>query len=641
MYVAVTGSLRCGRHAVGVGTAMATLVALACFSSSLALAIDAPTAIFVMKLDGTQLRKLAQVEGFAKHGSPRWSHDGKRLAFDASDGPFNTAKSFVINADGTGLVEIGDLGMPDWSPDDKQLALSSFGGKQRAGTWVQNFDGQGRDWISAGLAPRWSPDGSLLAVTNFKSISILNLVDGGERSLLEQPFDDVTGGFDWSPDGKRIAFLGSHNKRRELWIASAEGAGKELTLRLTGSLNGYLAWSPDGKRLAISFNRLIQLIDADGKRPPDAIPGQEASNRMPAWSPDGQWIAFSSDRKSLAAPLKLAGKRTLELKEVTRHAKGSIVYGLAFTPDGRRVVMGGDPIQKGLQVWDIASNETKDYGIPGLFIAISPNGKQVATSGMSAEIQLLDVDSGEVTRELNHGHVAAALDFSKDGGRLLSGGVNKLLHIWDVNSGEKIATFNGHTEVVSRGMFSADGKEGISASLDKTVRIWNAKTGQERLKIEHPAPVWALALSPDGRQILTGTGGPLRGDPLALLMDPGEDNKLRLWDATTGKLIREMPGHDYASFLADISPDGRLAVTGGWDGTVRLWDLETGDQLSKVEGKSGVMSLAFSPDGRQVIVGGGVTRMANQRIVNIPDEQIRLYKLAEVANEPPPAGEAK
>src|SRR4051812_26812006 len=61
---------------------------------------DTPTTIFVMKTDGSQVRKVAQVAGYKKHGSPQWSHDGKRLAFDAYEGPDDAKKFFAIQLDG-------------------------------------------------------------------------------------------------------------------------------------------------------------------------------------------------------------------------------------------------------------------------------------------------------------------------------------------------------------------------------------------------------------------------------------------------------------------------------------------------------------------------------------------------------------
>jgi WD40 repeat protein len=605
-----------------------------CFAAGLAvtalncLSIRAG-AIFVMKVDGSDMRKVVEVAGCKGHGSPQWSHDGKQLAFDAS--PSNTAatKWYLVNVDGSGLREMGDNAMPYWSPDDKQLVYQHYGAAGiKRGTWVQNVDGQGRNWIVEGFSPRWSPDGGHIAFTDWQYVHAIDLADDQDRLLHEDAYEHIEVGFDWSPDGKRLAFVGERNNRRDLVVADAEGAKARLA---RGGMEGHIAWSPDGRQICLTIDDRLWLIEVDSQKDPVQIPGQVDKNTDPAWSRDGKWLAFASNRKVPDSRPVASAKRKWKLEEVRRHPKGSIVYGLAFTPDGRRVVMGGDPIAEGVQVWDPATGETKDLGGHGIAIAMFPNGKQFATSWLSRTIQIIDLETGDVLRELDHGTTVRALALSPDGNRLVSGGLDHKLHVWNTADGEKVCTFDKYDNWVTRAAFSADGKHVFSAGHDRKLRTWDVKTGQEvPRKMVHPETVWGLAVSPDGRFVLTGTGGSFVANPVNLFIDQGHDNAVRMWDATDGKLLREMKGHTDTVYTIDISPDGRLAASGSWDGTIRLWDLEGNQELSRIEGGQGyVTRVVFSPDGSQLIAGGGVIRQP-VGIQTFPNEQIRVYKVVEV-----------
>jgi WD40 repeat protein len=468
--------------------------------------------------------------------------------------------------------------------------------------WVADSDRKILTINGTYIFARWSPDGRhIVTGSRDGSIKIWNALNGQEirSSIRHGNLSTLV----YTPDGKTIITGGEKNiiawnveTGKKLWEGSISDNVSAVETSMDGKM--ILAKAEDSSISLISvINENIMVQNFDGK------------TNSASFSADGKWIVTGSEDGTVRV---WSAETFVEKARFIAFNDGEW---LAMTPDGyyNASANGGKYLNArvgntvtGIDRYRSTFNKpavlaarlsnsgrmTHDDTI--VSVAVNPGGTRIASVAHDKLIKLWDLESGRLLRTItNIGGYANAVSFSPDGRRLIHGAEDKSIRIWDAETGAAVRTITGHTDYVNEARYSPDGRRIASCADDKLIKIWDAETGREIRSLSgHTDLVCVVAWSPDGRRIASGSDA--------------KEKAIRIWDAESGRLLQTITGQGGRIYTLAYSPDGKkIASAALEDKAVKIWDAETGRLIRSipVEDNGGVYSLAWSPDGKRLTTG--------------------------------------
>jgi WD40 repeat protein len=259
---------------------------------------------------------------------------------------------------------------------------------------------------------------------------------------------------------------------------------------------------------------------------------------------------------------------------------------IALSPDGKTLASVDSNEQ--ITLWDMVSGQAR-LTLPNQFkyqvnlIAFSPDSNTLASVSDSS-IQLWDTASGIVRSTVSANALVTGPVFSPDGKTLATVAKDARVTLWDTKSGSTIQVLTGHQKGVNAIAFSPDSKTLATGGRDALVKLWNVATGTEQTSLpgEDGVAVTGLVFSPNGKA----------------LAGIGESESVFLWDVSNKlKLPQILTGHTDWVDKVIFGPNQKTLSSVGKTGQVVVWDLMTGTEQLFFQvlslGATGINSQAF------------------------------------------------
>lgn len=519
-----------------------------------------------------------------------FSTDGRLLASASNDLTlWDTSSGQVLTA----------MAQPSWvtalgfAPDSSFLATGHDDGS------VRYWDAAGHQTIQEVRlhkgpvsAVAVSPDGKYLASAGEdKVIGLWSLSDGKLVGKLVGHTDRIPA-LTWHPHCQHLISAGWDTTARVWDIRTLQPA---ILLNSHSDQVTALAASRDGQWLATADSALsVQIWKVAGMKVAHVLRGPRTEIRSLAFSYDGKRLAATGDRM-IHLWDSLTGQAI-----ASAGAHNLADCSVSISPDGNHLASNGGG--SSCVIWNVAtrkSEQTLAAKDVVHAVAYSPNGRLIAGAA-SSRIHLWDAKTGEIKLNLDGPTDAVTcLAFSPDSRTLASGSSGGIgVWLWRVTDGEPILLIPDALDgcTIEAVAFHPDGRllavGGIdwlaTGGSDGAVCLWDTV---ERCEVATMlGGSRAIALHPWGKHLASA----------------GLEQAICIWDLQTREIANELVGHDGPVNAVAYSPDGRWLASGSDDRILRLWD-DAGDEIGALELDSQIKSLCVSPDGKFIYTGNGNT----------------------------------
>ncbi len=494
------------------------------------------------------------------------------------------------------------------------------------------------------LAVAFRPDGQLMATAGYDHVVTLWNPGSGRVVRRLVGHSDAITSLAFSPDGRRL-LSGSLDRTLRMWDVER---GETVAQFGDGSTEIWaVAFSPDGRLLASGGGGkadepgddfTIRLWNAADGREVGRLQGHKDMLQGVAFSPDGRYLVSAGLDGHLLRWEVATRQSAGEFEDASdgNPSQGAI-FAIAFSPDGRRLAVGREGGR--VELWNAVSlsrsrawkgHEDDVYGI-----AFSPDGQRLATAAKdgfaivwdvapAAPLTWNDRTPGRIpvglrglavndlsTRILAKlgGHVTAAIAvaFNPGGTGLVSASGDGGIFLWNLEDRRPLRILGMAASGPHEQALSPDGGQVASVEGDGSIVLLELASGRVRATLAGPGPqVRCLAFSPDGRWLATGGEGPIPAvATLHVEERPRGPGLVVLWDVARSAPVAKLEaGINGFSSLA-FRPDGRQLVAVDEAGRVYLWDLPGGRPPRRLDDDAfdEATQVAYAPDGRRLAIG--------------------------------------